>query len=142
MSGDGRRPRRVAEDIRNCLALAFSREFSDPRVSAAVITRVEITPDLGVAHVYVRTLIDANDKNVKLLTRTLQRAAGRLRRLLGQQLRLKRVPELRFQYDEAPDLRARVDELLAEVATERAASQEEASDRAAPSSDSDDETGR
>jgi ribosome-binding factor A len=111
-------------------------------VSAAVITRVEITPDLGVAHVYVRTLIDANDKNVKLLTRTLQRAAGRLRRLLGQQLRLKRVPELRFQYDEAPDLRARVDELLAEVATERAASQEEASDRAAPSSDSDDETGR
>ncbi len=134
MPGDGRRPRRVAEDIRNCLALALGREFSDPRISAAVITRVETTPDLGIANVYVRTLVETSPANVKALMRTLSGVSGRLRRIVGKQLQLKRVPELRFFYDEAPDLRARVDELLSEVAEERSA--QGASDSAkSPSSD-------
>jgi len=116
---DGRRPKRVAEDIRVNLGSALQREIADPAVSSVVITRVEVTPDLGLASVYVRLLVDPNERSQRAALRALQRAAGRLRRGLGAALRLKRVPELRFHYDEAPDARARVDELLDEIRRER-----------------------
>lgn len=112
---EGRRPQRVAEDIRDCLAISFSRELADPRLSGTVVSRVETTPDLGLAKIYVRSLQSLTPRTTRALIRSLEGAAGRLRRALASQLRLKRVPELRFYYDEGPDARARVEELLEEI---------------------------
>lgn len=112
---EGRRPQRVAEDIRDCLAVSFSREIADPRLAGTVVSRVETSPDLGLAKVYVRSLQSLSPRNTRALIRSLERAAGRLRRSVASQLRLKRVPELRFFYDEGPDARARVEELLDEI---------------------------
>ncbi len=116
---DGRRPKRIAEDIRDRLSASLMRELSDPRLVGTVITRVETTPDLGLADVYVRSMQPLDERQVRGLVSTLQRSAGRLRRGLAGQLRLKRVPDLRFHYDEGPDKRARVDELLEEIRQER-----------------------
>ncbi len=112
---DGRRPRRVAEDIRDSIASSLTRELSDPRLVGVVISRVETSPDLGLASVYFRSLQPATPRSINGLLRAFERASGRLRRRLAGQLRLKRVPELRFHYDEGPDARARVDELLHEI---------------------------
>lgn len=86
-------------------------------MSGLVITDVDVPADLGVAYVKVRLLV--GDEDARARTRAVQslsRAAGRLRRALGPQLHLKRLPELRFAYDTAPDDRARVEGLLAEIA--------------------------
>lgn len=120
---DGRRPRRVAEGIRALLSTLISREFSDPNLEGLVVTKVEVPPDLTVAYVGVRLLVgEATPSKRARAVRAAQRAAGRLRKMLGAALQLKRVPELRFNYDTAPDDRARVEELLAEIDRERGSS--------------------
>jgi ribosome-binding factor A len=107
---------RVAEDVRNALTQAMGKEVSDPRLLGTVITRVEVSPDLGVAFVFVRVLQEPSARVIKEVLSTLGRASGRFRRGIAQALRTKRVPELRFLYDQAQDARARVDELLHEIA--------------------------
>ncbi|HEX2732446.1 MAG TPA: 30S ribosome-binding factor RbfA [Polyangiaceae bacterium] len=115
---DGRRPLRVAEDVRDALSSVLGRDLSDPRLTGTVVTRVEVTPDLGVAHVFVRVLQEPTPRVIREVIKSLARAAGVFRRAIAQKLRTKRVPELRFFYDQAVDARARVDELLREIKDE------------------------
>jgi ribosome-binding factor A len=119
VSADGRRPKRVADAVREILAEALVRELSDPRLVSLVITDVQVTDDLQVARVFVRLL--AGDEDAKLRRRTIQtldHAGGRLRRLVGPRLRLRRCPELRFEYDAGHDASRRVEALLDEIAKE------------------------
>lgn len=118
-SGDGRRPARVAERIRDCLAQALQRDIADPRLTTVGITRVEVPPDLSTAIVYVRHFIgDPDEKGRRNALRGLRSAASRLRHGLAPSLGTRRVPELRFEYDTGPDATRRIDELLHEIETE------------------------
>jgi len=117
---DGRRPRRVAESIRGYLANAFVSELGDPHLAALVITRVDLPPDLGLARIHVRLMIgDDDERERRSAMRSLSRATGRLRRGLGPHLRLKRIPELRFEYDTGHEALDRVAALLGEIESER-----------------------
>lgn len=116
---DGRRPRRVAETIRGYLAEQLSSHSEDVRLSRLVVTRVDVPPDMAVAWVAVRLMVGDDDpKNRKRSLAALQRAAGRLRKGLGRRLRVKRLPELRFEYDDGHDRESRVAELLDQIAHE------------------------
>jgi ribosome-binding factor A len=120
MTGDGRRPARVAERIRDCLAQALQRDIADPRLTTVGITRVEVPPDLSTAIVYVRHFVGGSDeRSRRAALRALRSAAGRLRHGLGPSLAVRRVPELRFEYDTGPDATQRIEELLHEIETER-----------------------
>lgn len=114
MAAEGRRPRRVAERLREYLGQVLATELSDPRLFGLAITRVEVTADLGYGDVYVRVHGATEPEARGAVLHSLARARGRLRRGLGPLLGLRRVPELRFHYDTGPDARARVDELLDE----------------------------
>ncbi len=82
-----------------------------------VITDVQLPDDLSIAWVKARLLTGGESSQKRALAmKSLDRAAGRLRRGLGRSLRLKRVPALRFVYDTGADASRRVDELLAEIA--------------------------
>lgn len=118
---DGRRGKRVAEDIRVHLAQILGGEIADPRLSNLVITAVTLSADLGLADVRVRTISThqpANAREQGAIVRALTSASGRLRHLLGTRVHLKRNPTLRFHYDTAPEARERIDELLDEIAKE------------------------
>jgi ribosome-binding factor A len=120
MTGDGRRPARVAERIRDCLAQALQRDIADPRLTLVGITRVEVPPDLSTAIVYVRHYIgDADETARRTALRGLRSAASRLRHGLAPALGTRRVPELRFEYDTGPDATRRIDQLLHEIEIER-----------------------
>ena len=119
MTGDGRRAKRVAEAIRAHLAEALAREVSDPRLAALVITDVRVTDDLSLARISVRLLAGDEDEALRDSTVTaLRHAARRLRRVVSPRLRLRRAPELRFEYDTGPDAVRRVEQLLAEIESE------------------------
>lgn len=114
MPTDGRRPKRVAERLREHLARVVVTELTDPRLLGLSVTHVEMTPDLGYGDVYVRAMGALDERAQAAVVQALGRARGRLRRDLGSALGLRRVPELRFHYDTGPDARARVEELLDE----------------------------
>ena len=95
------------------------RELGDAELARMVVTSVEVTKDLSIARVLVRSLANEDDREARdKLMRRLRKATPRLRRALGPRLELRRVPELRFEFDTGADASARVSELLAEIAKE------------------------
>ena len=90
---------RINEEIQKSLADSL-RTVKDPRVADALIsiTRVETTPDLRYAKVYVSILQD--DKAADAI-KGLKSAGGYLRRELGRILQLRYTPELVWALDDS-----------------------------------------
>lgn len=105
---------RINEEIQRELA-AQIRSLKDPRVSGTgmvSVTRVNTTPDLRYAQVFISVLDKAQEKDV---LKGLKSAAGFLRRELGSSLRLRYTPELQFVADDSIEHGAHILELLRDV---------------------------
>jgi ribosome-binding factor A len=108
----GRRPERLAEQIKEEVSLIIAGEVEDPRVGFVIVTEARVTPDLKHAKIYVSVL--GTEKEVKESLAALKHASGFIRTQLGAMLRMKRTPELHFVYDETTETAARIEELLSE----------------------------
>ncbi|HKS42498.1 MAG TPA: 30S ribosome-binding factor RbfA [Blastocatellia bacterium] len=119
----GRRPERLAEQIKEEVSLIIAGEVEDPRVGFVTVTDAKLTPDLRYAKVYVSVL--GTEAEVKESLAALKHAAGFIRTQLGAVLRMRRTPELHFVYDETTETAARIEELLSEE-VEKARAREQA----------------
>lgn len=101
---------RINEEIQKELS-AMIRNLKDPRVQDTMIsiTRVETTPDLRYAKVYVSFLQE--DRAAEAL-KGLKSASGYLRRELGSRLQLRYTPELVWQEDHSITYGAHILDLL------------------------------
>ena len=90
---------RINEEIQKELS-SLIRNLKDPRVQDTMIsvTRVEATPDLRWAKVYVSFLQEDKAKDA---LKGLKSASGYLRRELGQRLQLRYTPELQWEQDDS-----------------------------------------
>jgi ribosome-binding factor A len=113
----GSRPDRVGEQIRQLLSESLAREVHDPGVGFVTLTRVRMSPDLQVARIFYTSIGD--DKARAETRRALERATPFLRRQVGRQLRLRRVPELHFQFDESVESQERIERILLDLQAER-----------------------
>lgn len=113
----GSRPDRVGEQIRQELSRTLASEVHDPGIGFITLTRVKVSPDLQVARVFYTIIGD--DKARREAARALQRAAPFLRRRLGSAIRLRRVPELHFQFDEGVEKQDRIEKILLDLRKER-----------------------
>jgi ribosome-binding factor A len=107
------RSRRVGEQIQRELAELVQRELKDPRLGMITISAVEVSRDMSVAKVFFTVLGEGHDEKESL--EGLERAAGFLRRELGHRMRLRSVPELRFQYDHSIEKGSRLSALINEA---------------------------
>jgi len=80
------------------LALILQREVKDPRLGMVTVSGVEVSRDLAYAKVFVTFLDDDPDKVTQGL-KVLRDATGYVRMLLGKAIRMRVVPELKFEYD-------------------------------------------
>jgi ribosome-binding factor A len=112
-----RRQQRVEELLRREIAQMLLRgELRDPRLSpasAVSITGVEVSADLSVARVFIDVLTEA--LRLEDVLAALHAGGGLIRRKLGDRLRLRRMPELRFEQDNSITRGARVEAILAEL---------------------------
>jgi ribosome-binding factor A len=115
----GSRPDRVGEEIRHALAQLLTRQVQDPGIGFLTLTRVKVSPDLQLARVYYTLLGDPKQR--RETERALERATPFLRRQLGRRIRLRRVPELRFQFDESVEHQDRIERILLDLDAERRA---------------------
>ena len=104
------RSERVSGQLRRELAKLVQREIQDPAVGFVSVSDVEVTRDLAHAKVYVTVF---EEKKAEDSIQGLKRAAGFLRKRLGQELRIRSVPELHFIHDASVETGARMDELIA-----------------------------
>ena len=113
----GSRPDRVGEEIRQELATLLSREVHDPGIGFITLTRVKVSPDLQLARVFYTMMGD--DKQRKETEKALTRALPFLRRQIGARIRLRRVPELRFEFDRSVENQDRIEKILIDLQAER-----------------------
>ncbi|MDK9707478.1 MAG: 30S ribosome-binding factor RbfA [Desulforhopalus sp.] len=112
-----KRSSRVAEAIRNELAILVISKVQDPRLHNLNISRVEVNDDLSVALIFFTVLGDK--KEAKEAERGLQRAKGFLRSHIARTLNLRFTPDLQFRYDDVVEKVAELEELFQEIANER-----------------------
>ncbi|KAA9006031.1 30S ribosome-binding factor RbfA [Histidinibacterium aquaticum] len=112
--GPSQRQLRVGELIRRTLSDVLMRgDVHDPELSGRSITvgEVRTSPDLKVATAYVLPL---GGEDVEGTLKALGRNRKEIRRLVGKELTLKYLPELRFRVDETFDRMDETRELFAD----------------------------
>jgi ribosome-binding factor A len=110
-----RRTERVNDLIRDELSDLLLREVRDPRLGGLIsITRVEVTPDLFSARVFVSVM--GTETEQKDALHALNAAAAFFHRELKQRLQIRRVPFLSFRLDTSIAEGAEVLALMDEVA--------------------------
>jgi ribosome-binding factor A len=109
------RMRRVNEAIREALAEAIS-ELKDPRIGFVTVTGVKTSSDLRQARVYVSVL--GNERKRENTLAGLASAHGVLQARIATELRLKRTPQLAFEYDPSVEEGVRMSQLIDELAPE------------------------
>jgi ribosome-binding factor A len=104
--------RRVNEAVRQVLSEAVG-DLKDPRIGFVTVTGVETAPDLRHARVFVSVL--GPDRQREATLRALSAAHGVLQARIGGELRLKRTPQLTFEYDPSVERGVRVSQMIDEL---------------------------
>ena len=107
------RMRRVNESIRQVLSEAIG-ELKDPRIGFVTVTGVETSADLRHARVFV-SVLGTERKRVATMA-GLQAAHSVLQARIAVELRMKRTPQLAFEYDPSVERGVRMTKLIDELA--------------------------
>ncbi len=103
----------LEETLRRVLAATLAQEVDDPRVGFVTVSEVRLNRDRTVADVFYTVLGGDDERRASLVG--LKRARGFLRQAIGENTRLRQVPELRFRYDESLDRSFRVEQILERI---------------------------
>ncbi len=121
-----KRSDRVAGQVHEALSgLLLRGMVRDPGVRGVVVSDVRLSDDLRNARVYVRLLEEASPEQRERVIDALTRATGHIRRAVGSELQLRRVPDLKFYWDELIDDALRMEALIDDVAAEDEKSNQE-----------------
>jgi ribosome-binding factor A len=105
--------RRVNAAVREVLSETIG-ELKDPRIGFVTVTGVETSTDLRHAVVFV-SVLGSERKREKSID-GLQAAHGLLQARIARELRMKRTPQLTFEYDPTVERGVRMTQLIDELA--------------------------
>ncbi len=91
----------------------LQKELRDPRLGFVTITRVEMSPDLKLAKVFVSVLGSEEEQQGSMAA--LQHAKGFIRKNLAERVNLRYTPELAFRLDHSMEHADRVMRLLKDI---------------------------
>ena len=104
--------RRVNEALREVLSESIG-SLKDPRIGFVTVTGVNTSSDLRHATVYVSVLVSDEKRDATLAG--LQSSHGVLQSHVNRELRLKRTPQLTFEYDPTVERGVRLSRLIDEL---------------------------
>ena len=102
---------RVGMEIKREVNEILQKKVRDPRVQGVTITDVQMLGDLSVAKVYYTILSNLASDNQKAQV-GLEKATGTIKRELGRNLKLYKIPDLTFVKDESIEYGNKIDEML------------------------------
>ena len=104
------RNQRLGNQVLRTLNELLRFETKDPRLDGVSVTSVDLSRDLSVARVYY-SMLDPNADPAPVQT-GLEAAAGFLRGKLGRAIKVRHVPELRFEHDDSAAEGQRISDLI------------------------------
>ncbi len=122
---DSRRQSKIAHLIQEVFSNLLLRKGKDlVGDSFLTVTQVKVTPDLGVARIYISILADPNAKEI---IKSMNRNKFEFRRLMGNEMHndLRKIPELEFYLDDVLDYVDKMDKLFKKIHDEENLNKEE-----------------
>ncbi|MFO1445951.1 30S ribosome-binding factor RbfA [Bacillus sp. Bva_UNVM-123] len=110
------RANKVGEQMKKELGEIIGRKLKDPRVGFVTVTDVQVTGDLQQATVFISVL--GNEEQKENTLKGLAKAKGFIRSEIGQRIRLRKTPEIFFEFDESIDYGNRIETLLNQIQSE------------------------
>lgn len=107
------RAARMAEELRQQVADILQNHLNDPRLTWVSVVRVDVSPDLRHAKVYISVLGSEVAQAASL--RVLARATSAVRAELARRIRLRKVPEILFRADHSIAYSLQIQSLLQEL---------------------------
>ncbi|MEX1157456.1 MAG: 30S ribosome-binding factor RbfA [Thermomicrobiales bacterium] len=128
----GRRREKVGDLLRDEVSQIIQREMSDPRLGFVSITRVEMSPDMKYARMFV-SVMGSDDERASSLV-ALNNASGFIRRMLAPRLRMRTIPDVSFRLDRSMEHAENVARILRDLEPElrAAADNSSATDEGTP----------
>ncbi len=108
-----RRPKRVAEQVRESVIEIVGYELEDPRVASVTVTDVRMAGNLRDARVFVT--IEGTESEAEQAMKALRHAEQYVRKQVGFALGLRHAPHIHFVRDYVEERATRVDTLLREI---------------------------
>jgi len=116
------RIQRLNSLLRHEISELLQRQVKDPRLGSFVtVTEVSISPDLRQARIFVSRIGSEEEKQETLSA--LASASSFFRRELTKRLRLRRIPELSFQWDDSIERGVHLLKLIDQVTTDNTTNQ-------------------
>jgi len=112
-----RRLEKINELLRETIAGLLLIKSKDIRLKAVNITGVKVTADLKKALVHYSVLGGEEEKETA--RKALEKASGFVRAAVGEALRLKYSPEIRFEFDRNLEYAQHMNELFNQLADSR-----------------------
>jgi len=104
------RNQRLGNQVLRTLNELLRFETKDPRLEGVSLSAVDLSRDLSVARVYF-SLLDPDGDPAEVRA-GLEKASGFLRAKLGQAIKVRHVPELRFEHDDSAAESQRISDLI------------------------------
>jgi ribosome-binding factor A len=120
------RANRVGEQVKKELSDIIGRKIKDPRIGFVTVTDVQVSGDLQQAKVYISVLGDEEQRENTL--KGLAKAKGFIRSEVGQRIRLRKTPEIIFEWDESMEYGNRINSILHQLHNDSDANEKENED--------------
>ena len=114
-SAKSQRQMRVGEELRHLISSVLLREtFYDQIIETndITITEVSVSPDLKNAKIYVMPL---GGKQKLEVVNSLNKAKGRIKKLISSSITLRQIPKINFIIDESFDNSKNIDDILKKI---------------------------
>ncbi len=114
----GNRVRRVEQLVKQIVSEKLIKDIGVYKVERVTVTDVEMSSDLRHAKIFFSILAD-DEQDKQEIFLALKKTKKEVRYILGQEIDLRFVPELRFEIDETAEKAARIEELISQIRAQR-----------------------
>ena len=105
---------KIQGEMKRALSEIFFADVKDPRMSSmATVSRVQVTPDLKYAKVYV-SVYDAEEKRESTIA-ALTNAEAFIRSKVNAKIRMRRIPNMEFVLDDSIEYAVKMSKLIDDV---------------------------
>lgn len=107
------RQQRMAASYKQEISALLCFELDHPDLQGVTITQVHVTPDLKLAKIYFQ-VPEGRERESEVI-QGFQHSKKFLKKILGQRVPLKFIPDLRFYYDETEEVYSQIDHLFQKI---------------------------
>lgn len=113
MQKSNNRLARINEELKREISNIINYEVKNSNVTGLIsVTKVNVSPDLSVARIFVSIL---NSRNIKDTLAGLKSSSGYIRSRLAEKINLRITPELIFKLDDSLVYGEKIDNILKDI---------------------------